>query len=121
MFKKIDYLQYLDFNSDTRLYEARYRIVDDDFIAKIVFGVDGYITPSPMIKGENAIGNTGAIIKCYSERNLPITPNLFRFMMWGQKSISHWTYKEQVMWYQTYLPSFTEQINKEINMYLTFD
>ena len=118
MFKNWQTLYYVGYNENTKLYEACIRIIDDNFIDEVVSG----LCHKDMVNsGDNCIVICGAVIKCYTDRNLPVASNLFRFMKIGKETYPNWDYKYQISpCYKEYQPLFTEQLNKEINMYLTF-
>jgi hypothetical protein len=80
MFKSYEYFGSFD-------SQHRYKIIDTDFED---YGV-GFVAAF-------------AIIDCYTKRNLPVAPNLFRYMLHREKTEGY-PIDRQVWWNKRYNPS----------------
>jgi hypothetical protein len=110
MFKSIKFLKYLEFNSKTNLYSDLYKIIDDDFEEEIMGERPGN---SPARFG----GGEGAIINCYSKRNLNVPKNLFLFFMFNEKQYGsiYYNIQQQIsycMKNKPLFPKYKEDVEK---------
>jgi hypothetical protein len=114
MFKDYKHIQLLTPNEHA-LWRHQFRIYDDDFEA-VVEGVSG-----SGVNGKSpGAAIDDAIITCYTERNLPVAPNLFRFfLLFAKKSPYVWTIDKQVKWNKEHNPRWP-LVEKEMQMYLLF-
>jgi hypothetical protein len=111
MFKSIQYLKYLEYNLKTDLYLYLFKIIDDDFEEETVGTSEG-----------NAAGeNVGAVINCYSKRNLNVPKNLLLFFMFiekqhGSKFNSIRQQIEFNMKHQSLFPKYKEEIESYLSL-----
>ena len=113
MFQSFEFLEYLGLNFDARYDEHRWRysIVDDEFEeVEVAVGVGGWDTPGQGV----AIGI--AVIYTYSNRGLPVVPNLVRAFQWYINKYGY-SLEQLIAWNKQYNSKFA-QYEQEIERYL---
>ena len=114
MLKDIQYIRYLGYNSVTYSYNYEYQIIDDDFEwSGIGEGADsGEYGGSDVGTGAYA----SAVINCYSEKKLPIAPNLAKAMFIFNKQYG-WSIENQIYWSKKFCSNWY-LVEKDIEKYL---
>ena len=105
MFQSYTYLEYFGYNPNTNEHRWRYSILDDEF-EEVGVGVGPY--------GE--VGIEVAVIDTYSNRGLPVVPNLIRALQW-YNSKSGYSIAQLIAWQKQYNSKFA-QYEQEIERYL---
>jgi hypothetical protein len=103
MFKSYKYIRDLGYDEATKQYSYEYKLVDSDFVA-VGVGL--------------ALGDANVVIDCYTKRNLPVAPNLIRYML-SLLDKYGWPLDEQVEWNKGYNHRWHE-VEKDLQMYLLF-
>jgi hypothetical protein len=103
MFKSYHYIGY-----DGK-YGYLYKLIDDDFEEEISVGAS-YL---------NAAGIMISIMDLYTKRDLPIAPNVIRYMLYIATEEYGFSLDNQVKWQKKHNPRWHE-IEKDMQMYLLF-
>jgi hypothetical protein len=108
MFKSIHYLKYLGFDPKPGLYSSLFKITDDDFEEEIAGAATAH---------DNVVRSSGAVINCYSKRNLNVPKNLLLLFMFYEKDYvkKHYSIEQQIsycMKYQNLFPKYKEEVEK---------
>jgi hypothetical protein len=111
MFISYEYQKYLGYDNKTKLYNYRYKIVDDDFEVIDIFRL-GQVEALEEVKG----GGTLGVIETYEKRNLPVAPNLIKAILWYCDKYGYGI-KDIICWNKDYNPKFAKY-EKDIEKYL---
>ena len=87
----------------TKLHSYLFKIIDEDFEEDVV--------------GTGHAPTEGAVINCYSKRNLNVSKNLFLMFMFNEKLYGsrHNNIQQQISWcmeYQKLFPKYKEEVEK---------
>ena len=105
MFKNIKLTRHLGYDSNSKLFNYEFKIIDDDF--------------EWIGAGEGASVSAGAdaIIKCYSEKKLPIVQNVVQALIFYNQKYG-WNIKLQIECNKKFCPNWN-LIEKDIDKYLS--
>jgi hypothetical protein len=109
MFQSIQYLNYLGYDQRTKLYSNLFKITDSDFEEEVADA--GSAEPSGLGLG------AGAVITCYSKRNLNVPKNLLLLFMFNEKQygFEYYSIQNQIFYceqYQPLFPKYKEEVEK---------
>jgi hypothetical protein len=118
MFKSIQPLRYLGQDPKTKFHSYLYKIIDEDFEEEIAAERD-VIAVGARLHLDPAAG--GAIINCYSKRNLNVSKNLFLMFMFNKKAYGsrYNNIQQQIsncMKYQPLFPKYKEDVEKYLTL-----
>jgi len=107
MFQSYKYLEHLGYDTNTNEYRWRYKIVDTEFEE---VGVVAPETPDVVV------GVGVAVIDTYSNRGLPVVPNLIIAFQWYSGKCGY-SLEQLIAWQLQYNPQY-KQYEEEIERYL---
>jgi hypothetical protein len=109
MFQSYEFLEYLGYDNNTNEYRWRYKIVDTEFEeVGVAFEVG--------VGGTAAAGLPAAVIDTYSNRGLPVVPNLVRAFQWYINKYGY-SLEQLIAWNKQYNSKFA-QYAQEVEKYL---
>ena len=88
----------------TKLHSYLFKIIDEDFEEDVV--------------GTGHAPTEGAVINCYSKRNLNVSKNLFLMFMYYKKQYEY-SIQQQISWcikYQLLFPKYKEDVEKYLTL-----
>jgi hypothetical protein len=118
MFQSFEFLECSCYDPKTAKYRWRYKIVDTEF-EEVAVGVEVGVWAGVGVGVWVGVGSGVfgvAVIDTYSNRGLPVVPNLIRALQWYSSKYRH-SIEQVIAWQLQYNPQY-KQYEEEIERYL---
>jgi hypothetical protein len=113
MFQSYEFLEFICYDPNTNEYSWRYKIVDTEF-EEVGVAVEREVGGE--VGDDVGYGVVVAVIDTYSNRGLPVVPNLIRALRWHSSEYGY-SLEQVIAWQKQYNSKFA-QYEQEIERYL---